>query len=271
MRFFGDASRVNARFSRLALAFGVSALTSCLFLLDCGGSAFTSGTEAVGGAQAGLGGADELGGAGLGSAGKGGQSGGPSSGGSPPAAGAGGVSDAGGPPSGGAGGDLPVSACPVAPPTGGTCVTGLSCTYGMDLRPACRTRFQCSKGVWTSDGTTCSPLLDCSTREGGIPQVGHECSEVGEDCTLNGGSTTGLIYCRCDTHATTQPVSTVWDCVGPPQKPCPKLAPNEGQACDGTSADVCRYGSCSMPPGYIEDLECVNHVITRIPAVCAAN
>jgi hypothetical protein len=189
MRFFGDASRFNAHFSRPALALGVSALIGSLFLLDCAGSAFTSGTEAAAGAQAGLGGSD-AGGMDPGGAGKAGQT---SSGGSPAVAGAGGVGDAGGSLAGGAGGELPVSACPQAPPTGGTCVTGLSCTYGMDLRPACRTRYQCTKGVWTSDGTMCSPLLDCGAREGGIPQVGHECTEVGEDCTLNGGSTSGLI------------------------------------------------------------------------------
>jgi hypothetical protein len=175
-----------------------------------------------------------------------------------------GSTNAGGTNAGGTGGG-PISSCPTNPPSG-ACVSGLACSYGDDLRPLCRTRYDCSNGQWTLTQKACAPVEDCAARDGGIPQVGKACTDVGEDCTLNGGSTTGLIYCRCDSH--TNPVSTQWDCVGPPAKPCPQVLPNEGAPCD-TDVGTCNYGSCSMGPGFISAVECSNHVWKQVGVACA--
>jgi hypothetical protein len=164
---------------------------------------------------------------------------------------------------------MPASACPANPPTqtSGACVSGLSCTYGDDLRPACRTHVDCLDGMWSAQAVSaCKPLIDCGSRDGGVPQVGAACTNVGEDCTLSEGPGAGLVYCRCDA-CLTSPCTPAWDCKGPPPTPCPQLLPNEGQPCD-TNGESCTYGSCSMSADEVADMECIAHIWNQIANVC---
>jgi hypothetical protein len=105
--------------------------------------------------------------------------GGMSAGGAPPSAGAGGApsAGAGGAPSAGAagmnagGGGMPSTTCPTRPPTDQACTTGLSCSYGTDLRPACRNHYDCEAGMWNAKVSACKVLESCAVRDGGVPQV----------------------------------------------------------------------------------------------------
>jgi hypothetical protein len=301
------------RGARVVAAVTLGLLGSGLCLIDCGGTAFTTGggssgaggSSAAGGvsAQGGTGGAitssggssaggiSTGGGAGRGGAsgqgGASGKGGGGSSGasggasGGPPNGGAGGVGGslaggaggavggAGGTNSGGTGGVIVTTACPVSPPTANSppCAPGLSCTYGDDLRPACRTHVDCLDGAWVAQAApACKPLIDCGSHDGGVPQVGKACTLVGDDCTLNEGAGNGLVYCRCDT-CTASTCTAEWDCIGPPQSPCPKLLPNEGQPCD-VNGESCSYGECGMPANDVANMQCIAHVWQQIAGGC---
>jgi hypothetical protein len=291
MRFFrASGLRRVALAPRSALAVGIGLLGSFAFLFDCGGSAFSGASGGASGAGLGNGGIGQGGttteggtnsggakGGKAGASGRGGASaagssgtaqGGGGEGGEPPSAGAGGVSEAGfGGDSGGDSGGAPTSVCPAAPPIAGACVSGLICTYGADLRPACRTRYECSSNLWTVSGTACSLLVACLDRDGGVPHPGDTCAAVGEDCTLGDEAQGGPVYCRCDVCVGAA-CSPKWDCVGPPLKPCASSPPNEGQACD-TNGQSCSYGSCSMPANDVETMQCVGHYWQRLGGGCA--
>ena len=292
MRFFGDSRlRHHGRVQRSALAIGLGLLGALAFLFDCGGSSFSGASGGSGGAGAGAGGigqggASIAGGANGGDAGViergggstgGGSTGGGSTGGSgsahggageagePAAAGEGGISNAG---AAGVSGGAATSVCPATPPNGGACVSGLSCTYGTDLRPSCRTHYECTNKLWTVSGTACALLIDCLDRDGGIPHPGDECTSVGEDCTLGDEAQGGPVYCRCDVCVGAE-CSPKWDCIGPPPKPCSAIPPNEGQPCD-TNGQSCGYGSCGMPGNDVEALQCVNRTWQRVGGGCAS-
>jgi hypothetical protein len=261
-------------------------LVALALLADCGGNAFTSANGAGGTAQAGAGGSGTIAGSANGgttsragnSSGGSGQAG-TSSGGSPPIAGNGGV-NSGGTSSGGTGaagsagssagaGGSVLDKCPPNPPASGACKTGLECTYGDDLRAECRNRYNCVSGKWQSQLDNCAPLEDCSEVDGGIRQVGTSCPTVGVDCTFANG-TEGLIYCRCDAQLAGTMSTPIWDCEGPPPAPCPKVLPNEGQPCDGSSSgNMCVYGSCDFGAESIAGMQCQNGVWTRTAGGCA--
>jgi hypothetical protein len=232
------------------------------------------GARAAGGANGGDAGVLERGGGPSGGASGGGASGGGSGSGQggggeageQATAGKGGVSAGGA--VGMSGGGAPTSVCPAGPPNNDACVSGLICTYGMDLRPACRTRYECMNKLWTVSGTACAPLIDCLDRDAGIPHPGDECTSVGEDCTLGDEAQGGPVYCRCDACVGAE-CSPKWDCIGPPLKPCLAIPPNEGQACD-TNGQSCSYGSCGMPANDVEALQCVEHFWQRVAGGCAS-
>jgi hypothetical protein len=271
---------------RSAFAIGLGLLAAVAFLFDCGGSSFMGASGGSSGVGVGVGGIGQGGavGASGGDAGvleRGGGSSGGSSGGAQDGgghagalatAGKGGVSTGGavGVSGGGAvgAGGAPTSVCPAAPPNNDACVSGLICTYGMDLRPACRTRYECMNKLWTVSGTACAPLIACLDRDAGIPHPGDECTSVGEDCTLGDEAQGGPVYCRCDACVGAE-CSPKWDCIGPPLKPCLAIPPNEGQACD-TNGQSCSYGSCGMPGNDVEGLQCVEHFWQRVAGGCVS-
>jgi hypothetical protein len=205
--------------------------------------------------------------------------GGGSSGGNPPVAGAAGAgsagssaggTNAGGTNAGGEAGAPATGVCPPNPPTAssGACVSGLSCTYGTDLRPACRRHVDCVDGMWSTQAlSACKPLLDCVARDGGIPQQYEACTEVGEDCTLTEGPGQGLIYCRCDACLGDGTCTPTWSCIGPPPNPCPQSLPNEGQRCE-MNGQSCTYGSCNLPANDVADMECVANVWQQVAGGC---
>lgn len=135
--------------------------------------------------------------------------------------------------------------CPVATPTAGkACRPGLSCSYGSDPRPSCRSRFSCGEaGRWSGVApAACPPVTDCSMTPSGFPIVGKECKTIGESCSFD-GMQSGTIQCACGfcgTDATCPMSMRSWQCAGPPAAPCPEELPNEGQAC--AIEKSCSYG-----------------------------
>ncbi len=134
--------------------------------------------------------------------------------------------------------------CPkLLPSQGGACVNGLLCSYGVDVRTACRNTSKCSNGVWNINKPVCEQLHGCEN-----VIVGKTCDAAAKPCLLNA---TDGIYCVCTGCGNGGPCSdqTVWACAaGDGAQGCPKLAPNEGQMCGGESTK-CGYGSCSTGNG----------------------
>ena len=171
----------------------------------------------------------------------------------------------------GAGGGMLSASCPMsAPVLGQPCAAGLSCSYGDDLRWACRARFVCQNNQWVSGGSAtpvnCAPLVDCAATPGGFPLVNQQCPTVGEECSFD-GMASGIIYCRCNFcgSSTSCPMSMAsWACAGAPIAPCPAQAPNEGQPCDKKQS--CTYGvpcegatlKCDGKTWSVEATACVN-------------
>ncbi len=234
----------------------------------CGGSAFTS--DAPGGADGGAdtGSAGVLGRAGRGSGGSllgnggkpgnggtgSGISGGVSvgglvsvggqlgiagdlvTGGSPPVAGMTSTAGTGGT------GPGPDKTCPrTQPEQGDACADGLVCSYGADVRTACRPLAKCDDGAWQIEKPMCEALHGCPAL-----QVGKACNQDAP-CLLNEAEG---IYCVCTGCGSGGPctIETVWACAaGSGGSACPKLPPNQGQACTGEVK--CGYGSCSTDNG----------------------
>ena len=219
-------------------------------------SAGAAGTSHGGRGSAGASGGGRSGGGGGGASGGRSGSGGASGGGRSGGGGAGGGSGGAGP--------VPDATCPTDPPGDEPCVTGLSCSYGDDLRPRCRSRYQCENGSWTAQLAKCTALIACIDRMGGIPHANDACTDVGEDCTLDNGAN-GKVYCRCDACSGVMCKPT-WECAGPPTG-CPLVVPNEGQPCDvnGTS---CQYGNCNMANGL--QVQCTKKTWRWQQLVCPA-
>ena len=126
--------------------------------------------------------------------------------------------------------------CPLEPPMGDrTCASGLTCSYGNDIRASCRSRAKCDNGTWSFTFFKCIGIEACNN----IVQ-GAKC-DAAAPCTIQGS-----IYCACTGCTGVGPCSneTVWLCAsGPGTAGCPELIPNEGQACQGNAS--CTYGSCA--------------------------
>jgi hypothetical protein len=223
--------------------------------LACGGTAFSSDGAGSGGeggsADGGTGGALDRagrtnGGSLIGSGGKI-ASGGKTNGGALGIAGdlviGGTPAIAGQPSTAGAPPDPIDEACPVNQPlAGGACADGLECSYGTDVRVACRAVATCKAGAWIISKQPCEELHGCNA-----VIVGNMCDANAKPCMLDFDQG---IYCVCTGCVGGGACSnqTVWACAGGPGgSACPKLPPNEGQMC---AADTkCSYGSCATANG----------------------
>jgi hypothetical protein len=135
-------------------------------------------------------------------------------------------------------------------PTPGTgCPTtslGLTCTYGGDLDPTCRTSATCQYGsgsspTWQVPAVTCdSPTLPAGC--GNKPAAGQACSSHGLACLYATGD-----YCDCtgcnreSPSCPITPSPDAWYCWAPPIDPCPSSAPEVGSACALPASVRCRY------------------------------
>ncbi|HEY4158914.1 MAG TPA: hypothetical protein VGM29_12485 [Polyangiaceae bacterium] len=251
---------------------------AALLELGCGGSSFSAAgsagssvSGAAGAAGSSVGGASgSTGQGGTSNAGRGGSAGvsgasGSGSGGASGSAGASGSSTAGASGSAGA----PATVCPVMGPPQGACKTGLTCSYGDDIRAQCRTVAQCAAGHFIVGAPGCKPLIACSAVVGSPFQVHAACGTLGDDCLLSSDPTYGPTYCRCD--SCTGPVCggpLSWDCLSSPTKPCPLTVPNEGQSCSG-AAPSCTYGNCDMEDQL--EVDCVNGSWQWVPLACSTS
>ncbi|HVU05410.1 MAG TPA: hypothetical protein VHE30_26870 [Polyangiaceae bacterium] len=137
--------------------------------------------------------------------------------------------------------------CPESqPPDGTPCDldAGVSCEYGDDVRPGCRTHATCESGVFHLSISGCPPLP--GPGEDGCPTTTSRdlCSPEGLACDLGGDTICVCSACLggpCSLEAH-------WGCAGPPVTPgCPSRPPRLGAACDAESL-VCLYGSGCTPP-----------------------
>lgn len=136
--------------------------------------------------------------------------------------------------------------CPVQQPGyGAACSnTGLTCEYGADLRPGCRTHATCTNGAWQIAIAGCKPLP--GPGQAGCPStfpVTGVCSSEGLVCDMGQGA-----VCACGSCVgglcSTMPH---WGCASAPSTPgCPGVAPAVGTTCSQAGLD-CLYGLCGTP------------------------
>jgi hypothetical protein len=160
--------------------------------------------------------------------------------------------------------------CPAAAPHGGSSCDHdmLECEYGSALVPGCDTVATCKSGLWAveapASGSQC-PV----TRPSGCPAsfaeaslAGH-CEPLGTICDYPTGR------CACTVGAGPIPIDASaaarWRCQEPGPN-CPKPRPPLGSACasDGLSCD---YGSCTVPEGSAET--CADGVWRTMAFACA--
>jgi hypothetical protein len=119
------------------------------------------------------------------------------------------------------------------------CTEGLTCEYGTDPRPSCRTSATCTGGAWSILLAKCTqlPPVTCpATRDAAAGQL---CPTDGAYCVY------GDLSCVC-TNCTNGPVTScggdfTWHCATPnADAACPSGIPLLGSAC--TTADkTCTY------------------------------
>jgi hypothetical protein len=233
--------------------------------LACSGTSFTTG-EGGGGSSAG---GDESSGGILnragrnsgGTLGKGGKSAGGSDSGGTATAG----SETGGTSSGGSGmgGDVSVGGdvvtagtatggnagtssgppvdlvCPKSQPSNGAlCKDGLTCSYGADLRVACRNMAKCDGGKWTVTKASCEGLHACAD----TVKDSVACDAQAPECIFD--SSQVCVCTACNNNGLCSVDQYHWACAGGSGGPaCPVIPPNLGQPCGGQPS--CPYGSCA--------------------------
>ena len=133
------------------------------------------------------------------------------------------------------------------------CSEGLTCEYGNDPRPACRSAATCTGGVWTKTSPRCVslPFVTCPATRAGA--AGRICPTMDAYCVY------GDLSCQC-TNCSEGPVSVcggdmTWHCAAPNTTPgCPAGIPLLGSACTAAGltctyscgaggARVCRQGA----------------------------
>lgn len=137
--------------------------------------------------------------------------------------------------------------CPADQPTADTVChvdATVTCEYGDDIRPGCRTHATCPSGAWKIAVSGCPPLPGPG-KDGcpATPPADGTCSNDGLVCDMGSDE-----VCACSDCA--GPCSTVprWACAGPPPTPgCPSRAPALGSACTD-EALVCIYGVQCIAP-----------------------
>jgi hypothetical protein len=156
--------------------------------------------------------------------------------------------------------------CPAMRPTNGagcpTALLGMTCTYGGDLDPACRTAATCGTAgdpTWNVPAVTCdSPSLPagCPSQ----PAAGQACSPHGLTCRYATGDICECTGCNAEFPSCPLNAPDAWYCWAPPQDPCPSVAPTLDSACT-LAADVrCRYRcdlivSCSAQGTWVKGAE----------------
>jgi len=131
----------------------------------------------------------------------------------------------------------PDTSCPEAQPVkDGACQGDLSCSYGADVRTQCRPHTSCDNGGWAVTDPGCTKLHSC----GGVV-ANAECDMGAAPCVKD-----SYQYCVCSLcQGNLCGMNPTWHCHGGASAAgCPKLQPNEGQACDGEMK--CRYGACGV-------------------------
>jgi len=200
-----------------------------------GGRLATGGSLGAGGGTMGTGGTTSTGGATTGGAGglgrDAGHAGSTSTGG-----GSGGTVDAGPP---------VLTACPVSPPDprSTVCAGSLTCSYGDDPRPSCRTVYRCVGGKLVEQRPNCDKPKSCFVDESPLPVINKPCDPVGEFCIWDSGLSCSCIPCTSTSGCT----GNAWTCAPAAATPCPLSPPNEGQPCDPSGAVDCQYAACPLP------------------------
>jgi hypothetical protein len=132
----------------------------------------------------------------------------------------------------------PPGVCPpTAPAEGSPCapVSVVFCDYGDAPAVGCRDKYSCKGGAWTKAAPACTGVIVTTGCPDSCPAPPGACSEPGAMCKGADGS---LSWC----------ISGHWACSPPPPAPCPKDAPQNGQACT-TAGLSCEYGLCGGVDG----------------------
>jgi hypothetical protein len=135
--------------------------------------------------------------------------------------------------------------CPSQPPVAATScnIASLTCEYGTDPSPWCRTYATCQQDQWQIEAvsTTDCPSMRATTCPASFAAaIDGACSEKGSWCTWDPGTT-----CEC-TDCSPGPVgprctgSPTWHCAQT-ESGCPTAIPRSGTACSGEPV-VCEYG-----------------------------
>lgn len=137
--------------------------------------------------------------------------------------------------------------CPDAQPMyGAPCALAstVTCEYGDDIRPGCRTHATCPRGTWQVAVSGCPPMPGAG--EKGCPATAgsDSCSDEGLACDMGGDTTcvcSGCLGGPCSPNAR-------WVCSGPPTTAgCGSRPARLGSGCDAVGL-VCLYGSMCIPP-----------------------
>jgi len=159
--------------------------------------------------------------------------------------------------------------CPADQPVSGTACSvdaTLTCEYGNDVRPGCRTHATCPDGTWRIAVSGCPPLP--GPGEDGCPvtpPADGTCSNDGLVCDMGND-----LLCACSA-CVGGPCSTIphWACAEPPSTPgCPSRAPELGSACTD-EALVCIYGVQCIAP-VAAGRRCKDGAWVDEPIVCPA-
>jgi hypothetical protein len=231
-------------------------LPLALMSLACGGTAFTTDTDAgTGSSGGGSSGASGSGSSGTTSSGGSSGSGSSSSGGGSSSGSGSGSSGSSG---GIDGGDEPP--CPAHVPTAKTSCSpqGLVCEYGVNPVEGCDPLSTC-QGTWQTTAPTdsmCSATLGagCPLTFEAVPQ-GATCSDDGLVCNYPRGR------CACVVSSFGPPVKLQdasvagqWACQDPGTADCPVPRAPLGSACTKEGLE-CDYGVCSVPGGTAQECE----------------
>lgn len=158
------------------------------------------------------------------------------------------------------------TACPADVPASDLACSaeGVTCEYGDEIRPGCRTKATCTQAKWQVAVAGCPPLP--GPGEKGCPTAitTGDCSPDGLQCDMGGDST-----CVCASCLGPCSITPVWACARPPTTPgCPSRAPRLGTACTQESL-VCTYGPLCAPM-LSAGRRCANGVWSDEPLACPA-
>jgi hypothetical protein len=120
------------------------------------------------------------------------------------------------------------------------CTEGLTCEYGTDPRPACRSSATCTNGAWAILQARCVPLPEVTCPDTREAAAGQLCEPEAAYCVY------ADLACECTNCSTGGPVDIctgdpTWHCAAPNADPaCPAGIPLLGSACSGEGKS-CTY------------------------------